>query len=126
MCAGRSFNYGASGITQQTGRLLYFTQTRQASRKIAELLVARDLERNYMKDEILELYINMIFYGRGFYGIYEASHGFFGVHPRELNFEQATFLAGVPNAPSIFSVNEELGEQRRMQVVRAVERRAPQ
>ena len=77
----------------------------------------------YTKDEILELYVNVIFYGRGFYGIGEASYGFFGVSPSELNFEQATFLAGVPNAPSIFSVNEELGEQRRMQVVRAMERR---
>ncbi|MCL2383034.1 MAG: transglycosylase domain-containing protein [Oscillospiraceae bacterium] len=121
--ASFSFDYGASGITQQLGRWLYFTQDRQASRKVAELFVALDLERMYTKDEILELYVNVIYYGRGFHGIRDASYGFFGVPPSELTFEQATFLAGVPNAPSIFAFNEELGEQRRMQVVRAWERR---
>ena len=120
---GRSFNYGASGITQQLGRWLYFTQERQVTRKVAELLVAFDLERMYSKDEILELYVNIIYYGRGFHGIKEASYGFFGKAPNELTFEEATFLAGVPNAPSVFANNEELGEQRRMQVVRAWERR---
>ena len=54
------------------------------------------------------MYVNIIYYGKGRHGIYNASMGFFGVHPRDLNFEQATFLAGVPNAPGVFAHNQEL------------------
>lgn len=64
---------GGSTISQQTGRLLYFTQEQLFTRKVAELFVAFDLEKNYSKDEILELYINIIYYGDGYYGIREAS-----------------------------------------------------
>lgn len=64
---------GGSTITQQTGRLLYFTQEQRFTRKVAELFVAFDLEKNYSKNEILELYINMIYYGDGYYGIRQAS-----------------------------------------------------
>ncbi len=64
---------GGSTISQQTGRLLYFTQEQLFTRKVAELFVAFDLEKNYSKDEILELYTNIIYYGDGYYGIREAS-----------------------------------------------------
>lgn len=118
----KSFDYGASTITQQLGRLLYFTQERQVTRKIAELFVAIDLEKDYSKLDILELYVNIIYYGEGYYGIKQASKGYFDKEPSELTFDEATYLAGLPNAPSVYSVNEQLGEERRLQVVNAIEK----
>jgi len=118
-----SFDYGASTITQQVGRLLYFTQERHVNRKIAELFVGFNLEKNYSKEDILELYVNLAYYGNGYYGIYAASHGYFDKEPIDLTFDEATYLAGLPNAPSVYSRDERLGEERRLQVVQAYEKR---
>lgn len=118
----QSFDYGASTITQQLGRLMYFTQEKEAVRKLAEIFVARNLEKEYEKADILELYVNIIYYGQGYYGIYDASHGFFDKEPSELTFDEATYLAGLTNAPSIYSEDKKLGEERRLQVVRAIEK----
>lgn len=117
-----SLTYGASTITQQVGRLLYFTQEKSPIRKVAEIFVAFDLEKNYSKDEILELYLNIIYFGNGYYGIYDASYGYFNKSPKYLTFYEATYLAGLPNAPSIYSSDEKLGEERRLQVVYALEK----
>ncbi len=68
---------GGSTLTQQLAKNLYFTQEKKVTRKVAEVFVAWDLERLYDKDEILELYINSIYYGDGYYGIYSASEGYF-------------------------------------------------
>ena len=115
-----SLTYGASTITQQVGRLLYFTQEKSPIRKFAEIFVAFDLEKNYSKDEILELYLNIIYFGNGYTGIHDASYGYFNKSPRDLTFYEATYLAGLPNAPSVYSENDKLGEERRLQVVQAV------
>lgn len=115
-----SFDYGASTITQQVGRNMYFTQEKSPIRKIAEIFVAFDLEKNYSKDEILELYLNIMYFGNGFYGINDASKGFFNKTPDELTFYESTYLAGLPNAPSIYSEDNTLGEERRLQVVNAI------
>lgn len=115
-----SLTYGASTITQQVGRLLYFTQEKSPIRKTAEIFVAFDLEKNYSKDEILELYLNIIYFGNGYTGIKNASYGYFNKAPKDLTFYEATYLAGLPNAPSVYSENEKLGEERRLQVVEAV------
>lgn len=115
-----SLTYGASTITQQVGRLLYFTQEKSPIRKAAEIFVAFDLEKNYSKDEILELYLNIIYFGNGYTGIKDASYGYFKKSPKDLTFYEATYLAGLPNAPSVYSENEKLGEERRLQVVEAV------
>ena len=117
-----SLTYGASTITQQVGRLLYFTQEKSPIRKFAEIFVAFDLEKNYSKDEILELYLNIIYFGNGYTGIHDASYGYFNKSPRDLTFYEATYLAGLPNAPSVYSENNKLGEERRLQVVQAVEK----
>lgn len=110
---------GGSTISQQVGRLLYFTQEQRFSRKIAELFVAFDLEENYSKDEILELYCNIIYYGDGYYGIKEASIGYFGKEPKDLNLSEASLLAGLPNAPSVYSPtnNPELSKKRQASVL---------
>lgn len=118
----KSFEYGASTITQQVGRLMYFTQEKSPTRKIAEIFVAFELEKNYSKDEILELYLNLMYFGNGYYGINDASKGFFNKTPKELTFYEATYLAGLPNAPSVYSENDELAEERRMQVVNAMKK----
>lgn len=118
----KSLDYGASTITQQVGRLMYFTQEKSPIRKIAEIFVAFDLERNYSKDEILEMYLNIIYFGNGYYGIHEASEGFFDKAPKELTLYEATYLAGLPNAPSVYSEDDKLGEERRLQVVNAMKK----
>ena len=69
----KSLDYGASTITQQVARNIYFTQEKSPIRKVAEIFVAFDLEKNYSKDEILELYLNIIYFGNGYYGIYDAT-----------------------------------------------------
>ena len=88
-----SLTYGASPITQQVGRLLYFTQEKSPIRKTAEIFVAFDLEKNYSKDEILELYLNIIYFGNGYTGIKDASYGYFKKSPKDLTFYEATYLA---------------------------------
>lgn len=118
----KSLDYGASTITQQVGRLLYFTQEKSPTRKIAEIFVAFDLEKNYSKDEILELYLNLMYFGNGYYGIYDASEGYFNKTPDDLTLNEASYLAGLPNAPSIYSENDELGEERRIQVINAMKK----
>lgn len=118
----KSLDYGASTITQQVARLMYFTQEKSATRKIAEIFVAFNLEKNYSKEDILELYLNLMYFGNGYYGIYDASKGFFDKAPKDLDFYEATYLAGLPNAPSVYSANDELAEQRRLQVVNAMKK----
>lgn len=113
------FTEGGSTITQQIAKNEYFTQKKELYRKAAELFVARDIEKTYKKDEILEIYFNTNFYGSGYYGIYEASMGYYEKAPKDLTDYEATLLAGVPNAPSVYSpkVNLNLAEQRQDKVL---------
>lgn len=110
---------GGSTITQQIAKNLYFTQAKHFSRKVAEIYVARDIEDIYSKDEILEIYMNTNFYGSGYYGIYDAAVGYYEKEPSELSDYESTLLAGVPNAPSVYSpkVNLSLAEQRQSVVL---------
>ena len=110
---------GGSTITQQLARNMYFEQDKKISRKLAEIFVAREIEKLYDKNEIFELYVNSIYFGSGYYNIYDASMGYFGKKPSQLSDYEATMLAGIPNAPSVYSpdVNPDLAEQRRQQVI---------
>ena len=114
-----SLQEGGSTITQQLARNMYFEQDKKISRKLAEIFVAREIEKLYDKDEIFELYVNSIYFGSGYYNIYDASIGYFGKKPSQLSDYEATMLAGIPNAPSVYSpdVNPDLAEQRRQQVI---------
>ncbi len=120
--AGR-YVEGGSTITQQLAKNLYFSQEKKMTRKAAEVFLALDLEKNYSKDEILELYVNSIYFGDGYYSIGEASRGYFGKSPSEMTEYESTLLAGVPNAPSKYapSRNPELAERRQQQVLRRME-----
>ena len=110
---------GGSTITQQLGRLMYFSQEKKYTRKVAEILVAWQIEKLYDKDKILELYVNTIYFGSGHYSVYDAGMGYFGKKPSEMNDYECTMLAGIPNAPSVYSpdVNPALAEERRQQVL---------
>ncbi len=110
---------GGSTITQQLGRIMYFSQEKKYSRKVAEVLVAGRIEDIYDKDEIFELYVNTIYFGSGYYNVYDASMGYFGKRPDDMDDYECTMLAGIPNAPSVYSpdVNPALAEQRRQQVL---------
>lgn len=115
----KSFVEGGSTITQQLAKNMYFTQEKKLTRKIAEVFMAREIEKNYNKDEILELYINTIYYGNGYYNIKSASLGYFGKLPKDLNSGECIMLAGIPNAPSLYNpkVSVELATQRQKQVI---------
>lgn len=110
---------GGSTITQQLAKNLYFSNARSAERKIAEAFMARELEKNLEKDEILELYINVIYYGGGQYCLYDAAQFYLDKTPMELTDGECALLAGLPNAPSAYAphVHPELAEQRRQQVI---------
>lgn len=113
---------GGSTITQQVAKNLYFEMDKTIERKVAEIFLAIELEKIYSKDEIFEIYVNSIYYGSGYYCIYDAAKGYYGVEPINLTDYQATVLAGVPNAPSVYSPhnNSELTYQRQRQVVNAM------
>ena len=113
---------GGSTLTQQLAKNIYFPQDNTPQRKFAEIFMALDLERHFNKEEILELYCNGIYYGSGYYTVYDAAVGYFGKAPLEMNLDECTLLAGIPNAPSVYSpdVNPELARQRQAQVIDAM------
>lgn len=90
--AGR-YVEGGSTITQQLAKNLYFSQEKTMNRKAAEVFLALELERNYTKDEILELYVNSIYFGDGYYNVGEASEGYFGKPAAKMNDYECTLLA---------------------------------
>jgi len=94
---------GASTITQQLARGLFLSNEVSYSRKIQEALLALEIERYYTKDEILERYLNLIYFGSGAYGIEAAAHTYFGTDVGHLTLGQAAMLAGLPAAPSDYS-----------------------
>ena len=117
----KEFNEGGSTITQQVAKNLFFiTEDDFVSRKVAEVFMAIDLEKNYSKDEILELYINTIYFGEGFYGISQASKGYYKKAPIDLNLFESSMLAGIPNAPSAYAptINPHLAKSRQRKVLR--------
>ena len=98
---------GASTITQQLIKNLFLSQEQTFARKAEELALALDLEMRCSKIEILTLYLNTIYFGSGYYGIYDAAHGYFGKDPKDLTLPEAAMLAGLPNAPSLYSPYED-------------------
>lgn len=110
---------GGSTITQQLAKNTYFTQRKELTRKIAEVFMAFEYENACTKEEILELYVNTIYFGDGYYCIYDAAQGYFEKEPKDMNLYESTLLAGIPNAPSVYAPtkNPELAKQRQAQVL---------
>ena len=113
------FDEGGSTITQQVAKNVLLSQEKSWIRKVAEMFAAFDLEKNYSKNEIFELYVNTSYFGDGYYGIYEASKGYYNKEPKDLNLDESSMLAGVPNAPSVYAptVNMDLAKKRQAHVL---------
>jgi len=94
---------GGSTITQQIARNLFLTNTRTFGRKFREIILAFAMERRFSKEQILELYLNRVYFGGGAYGIDAASRRFFGHSARELDLAEAAVVAGLVKAPSRYS-----------------------
>ena len=114
-----SYVEGGSTITQQLAKNQYFTQDKKIIRKVAELFMAFKIESVLDKDKIFELYVNSIFFGNGYYCVADASWGYFGKPPSEMDFDECTLLAGIPNAPTNYNpvASPELARERQAQVI---------
>lgn len=115
---------GASTITQQTVKNLFLTNDRTFTRKAEELVLSMNMEKDFSKDKILEIYLNVIYFGSNFYGIYDAAQGYFGKEPAALTIAECAMLAGLPNAPSLDSpyVDFRRAKQRQLVVIDAMEK----
>jgi len=114
---------GGSTITQQVAKNLYFIQDGDGiDRKVAEIIMAQQLEKEYSKEQILELYINIIYFGDGYYCVKDAAKGYFGKQPIDMNLDECTMLAGIPNAPSAYAptINPELAKKRQEKVINSM------
>ena len=109
--SNQKFKEGGSTITQQLAKNMYFMDgTKEpegyfesALQKIAEAFLSTELEKKYSKDEILEMYVNIIYFGQSNYGIKEAADFYYNKEPNMLNLDEASLLAGIPNAPSVYN-----------------------
>lgn len=97
-----SITQGGSTITQQLARNIYLTHTVKWERKVEEIFIAMALEKKYSKDEILEFYINNIYFSNGYYGIQAASQGYFSKNADELTLSETAFLCAIPNSPGSY------------------------
>ena len=114
---------GGSTITQQLAKNMYFDYHPSYVRKLSEIFVAKDLEKRYSKEEILELYVNIINYGDNHIGITNATLGYFGKYPSDLSFDEATLLAGLPQSPGNYQLSNHYDSAlvRQRQVIKAME-----
>ncbi len=121
---GGGVRQGASTITQQLVRNIWLTHERTWDRKFKEILLAIEVERRFSKQEILEMYLNEVYYGHSAYGIGTAAAIFFGKRPDELTLGEATLLAGLPKAPTYYSPfnHPQRAKRRRQEVVAAMQR----
>lgn len=118
-----SYVQGASTISQQLVKLSHLTNEKMMTRKLEEAVLAYQMEQQYSKDEILEMYLNYIYFGGGFYGIEAAARGYFGVHADELSVAQAAQLAGIIKSPSHYAPHLDLqaSTERRNLVLRLMQ-----
>src|SRR6185295_1013919 len=113
---------GGSTITQQLARQSFLTTDKTWRRKVQELILAARIERVYSKDQILETYLNKVYFGDGLYGVEAASQGYFGKHASQLNVEEAALLAGLVKSPSGYAptVNMDRARSRRNVVLQTM------
>lgn len=115
---------GASTITQQLVKNMFLSSEPSFTRKAEELVLAMNIESHFTKNKIIELYLNTIYFGSNFYGIYDAAQGYFGKEPKKLTVAESAMLAGLPNAPSLYSpyVDFMLAKKRQLVVIDAMKR----
>lgn len=114
---------GAGTITQQVGRNVLLSQEKTFERKLREMLLAKKIEQELSKDQILELYLNHIYFGHGRYGIEEASRFYFGKSVRKISLAEAAMLAGIIKGPNLYSprVDMERAKERQKFVLKQME-----
>ncbi len=119
---GQGGMQGGSTLTQQLAKNLFLTQERTAARKIQEAILALWLEQTYSKDQILELYLNRVYFGSGAYGVEAAAQRYFNKSARSVTIAEAAMLAGLVQAPSRLAPNRnpELAEKRAQLVIAAM------
>lgn len=119
-----SVKQGGSTITQQLARILFLSNERTFDRKIKELIIAHRIEKTISKDRILEMYLNSVYLGSGVYGVSSAARTFFDKDLSQLTLAEQALIAGLPQAPSIYSpfANKEAGLKRRNQVLKRMYR----
>ena len=110
---------GGSTITQQLAKNLFYSKEKRLSRKIYELWTSIQLERLFTKEEILEMYVNVIYYGQDAYGVGPATRVYFNKAPKDLTLEESAVLVGLLPAPSFYNpiVNPELSKERQNNVL---------
>ena len=115
----RDYVEGASTITQQLAKTLFLTPRKTIMRKLKEAFLAFQIERRYTKNEILELYLNVVYYGSGAYGVEAAAEIFFGKSAHELTLAECALIAGMPKSPSRYSplINKSRALKRRAVVL---------
>ncbi|GMU54862.1 MAG: hypothetical protein AMXMBFR33_40080 [Candidatus Xenobia bacterium] len=113
---------GASTITMQLARNLFLTPKRTIDRKIKEAILAMQIEKRFTKQEILELYLNQIYFGAGAHGVQAASSTYFNKKAKDLNIVEASLLAGLPQAPTEYSplVNKQASQERQKLVLQSM------
>ncbi len=116
---------GGSTITQQLSKVLFFSQKKTMTRKIRELLLALQLEHNYSKEEIFQMYLNQIYFGHGAYGVEAAARTFFGKQAKDLTLSECALLGGLPKSPRTYSpfVNPKNTQHRRAWVLSRMKKR---
>ncbi|HEY1943330.1 MAG TPA: penicillin-binding protein 1A [Roseiarcus sp.] len=119
---GRGGVEGGSTLTQQLAKNLFLTQERTISRKIQEAILALWLERKYSKDQILELYLNRVYFGSGAFGVEAAAQKYFGKSARQVTLSEAALLAGLMKSPTRLAPNHNLAaaNERAAQVITAM------
>ena len=116
----RGVSQGGSTITQQLAKNLFLTQERTMQRKLQEVILAIWLERKYSKDEILDLYLNRVYFGSGAYGVEAAAQRYFGKSARNVTLAEAALLAGLVKSPSKLAPTRNFdAAERRAQIVLA-------
>ncbi len=103
LISGNATGQGGSTITQQLARNAFLTQEQTLKRKLLEVVLALKIERQYTKKQILEMYMNQIYFGQGCYGIETASKVYFGKDVKDLSLAQCALIAGLPNSPNYYS-----------------------
>lgn len=121
---GQAISEGGSTITQQLAKNAYLTQDRTLKRKVQEVFLALQLERQYTKQEILELYLNQIYFGQGAYGVQAAAKTYFGKNVEDLDLNECAMLAGIPKSPNYYSPTNNLqaAEERKSVVLDQMEK----
>ncbi|MCX7971408.1 MAG: transglycosylase domain-containing protein, partial [Negativicutes bacterium] len=114
---GQGISEGASTITQQLARNALLSQEQTFRRKIQEIFLALQIERQYSKDEILEMYLNQIYFGNGAYGVEAASELYFGKPAEQLNLAECSVLAGIPKSPNYYNPINNAGATKQRQIV---------